>query len=274
MLPEIEANIASISANMSREKDPERLRITGEYLGSLEAMRERVQKGIPVGPSLSSLRAKLILRLNPGITKTQFKELMALSPTNRSNEQKVFRDFLRTMRRHFVVDETERFWESGDPRAPTTAGSRYKVGEVVLDGNLKNGHRRAVLMVRDEPGITKEQLCVKMRLSRQRARFNGMFRSLLRYVDEIGGKLFVKGYIPPIQMASAVPAKVVQYRVPEEPLALAVFEAMEPGQRYEWAEILQKYKPSGKTPAEAYGHFLTLIRDGFIFQSLQVYYRF
>ncbi len=277
-LQEISGNIESIQMNLKREVDPDRIKATNEHLAELKALQERLEKGIPVGSTLTSLRARLIIRLNPGITKSELKEILDLSPSAKSDAQKVFRDFLRSIQKSIVIDEHDKLWIAGDPKAPRTASRKCRVGKVVLDGTIKTNLRTAILLVRNKPGITKEELFVEWRYSldfpkNARQKFNKMVPSLLKYVDQENGKFFVKGYIP-VSETEPLPPKPFQESYPTEPLSLAIFETLVPGARYEWAEILGEYRIHGISSLQAYQHLAGMVREGWIKSRNGEFYRF
>lgn len=267
-LQEISGNIESIQMNLKREVDPDRIKATNEHLAELKALQERLEKGIPVGSTLTSLRAKLIIKLNPGISKSELRELMDLSPSAKCSAQKVFRDFLRSIQKSIVVDEHDKLWIAGDPKAPKTASRKCRIGKIVLDGNIKTNLRTAILLVRNKPGITRDDLFVEWRYAldcpeNARQKFNKMFPSLLKYVDQENGKFFVKGYIP-VRETETLPPKTLQNPCPTEPLSLAIFETLEPGTRYEWSEILSEYRKQGITSLQAFQHLTGMVREGWI----------
>jgi hypothetical protein len=269
---EVEAHILSVQMNLNREKNPERIQATQEHLAELKALQNRLEKGVPVGPTLTSLRARLIIRLNPGITKTKLKEILDLPPSAKSDAQKVFRDFLRSIQKSIVIDENDKLWIAGDPKAPKTASRKCRIGKVVLDGTIKNNLRTAILLVRNKPGITKDELFVEWRYAldnpeNARQKFNKMVPSLLKYVDQENGKFFVKGYIP-VSETEPLPPKT-QESGPTEPLSLTIFETLIPGVRYEWAEILREYQIHGILALQAYKHLTGMIREGWIKKDSQ-----
>lgn len=196
----------------------------------------------------------------PGLTRQELREFAGIPGSNRRNETDTFRDCLQGVKAETYMDEEGRVWPRNGLERPVA-----KIGNVVLDGRITPRIRKALLCIRDNPGMCLEDFKKRMRIKTNKE-FKNLVESLKGKVVEMNGKLFVDGFIP--ESYEPLPTKVKAPTVTDNFL-----DCFESDQYYDWSELVPLFKTNGFEPREAFKKMNALVAQGVIHNKNNKYAR-
>jgi hypothetical protein len=186
------------------------------------------------------------VKMHPGMHRNDLRDMIGIPAIPTRGEQEIFRDCLRGARKEIYIDENERCW----PR--TTEETPYaKVGKVVLRGNLSPLLRKALLTLKENPGLTKLELMSLLSLNTKNS--YKFFRRLATYTfTDSTGRFFVQGHVPQAPNVS-LPAKGAGTAAIDD-FSAAILDSMDHGKVYDWSQIVPQYRDLGLSAKDGFVH--------------------
>lgn len=201
----------------------------------------------------------------PGITRKELAEKAAIPGSPNRSDVDVFRDCLRACRSDIFIDAELRCWPRNGQETPVA-----KVGHVFLDGRTSPNLRKALILLKDQPGLTKEQIKTKLKFGAVQWRTVSTGLRTRTFVDTCG-RHFIIGYIPSVGVETA-PTKEIARRV-EGDLEVKILDQMDFGTVYDWSEIANFFRELGYSAKEGYKLFNNMVASNLVHKNEKGYMR-